>query len=179
MKLTQQQIASIAWPKGATHMRIETTNGKTARASRKEAPKLFADVEAEIWQFGILEGKGKATTFKPLANPVALPAPIPAEADNPATQQPKSQSPKVNAKTSKATKAPKVPRKLSKCAFIDEMLADGKHTMTGILSAVLKEYPEAKAEPTMRTIHCRPAHMRKKGLKPIWLPEPKEAAPAA
>lgn len=68
-------------------------------------------------------------------------------------------------------KAPKTPGKLSKCKFIDEMLADGTHRLSAILAATMKEYPDADSAKTMATIRCRPAHMRAAGLKPAWLPE--------
>lgn len=80
MKLSKQQIAGLSWPKGATHLRVITTDGKSAVASRKSAPTSLEGVDGE-WRFGalVMDAKGKKEAFTPLAGDV-VPAQQPQDA---------------------------------------------------------------------------------------------------
>ena len=99
MKLSKAQISNLAWPKGATHLRVVTTDGKQAVASRKSAPASLEGVDGE-WKFGalVIDAKGKKEAFAPMAGDV-LSAPEPQEAPAPApggtATQPESATPAV------------------------------------------------------------------------------------
>lgn len=83
-----------------------------------------------------------------------------------------SPEPKAKKQKKQASK-PKV--KLAKCARIDELWAETgvvKGRADQILAIIKKEYRDCNEESTMRTIRCRPWHMRQAGK----LPETKRGA---
>lgn len=82
----------------------------------------------------------------------------------------------VAAKAEKTKKAPKEPKQ-SKCAYIDDLLESGKHTIAEIVELTCEKFPKANKKSTLSTVRARPAHMKKAGRVAKWKPEP-EAAPA-
>jgi hypothetical protein len=73
----------------------------------------------------------------------------------------------------------KAPNGLGKCAFVDALYVEGKHTVRQILAATLAAFPDAEEGPTMGMIKVRPFYVRKAGKEPKWLKEPKVAEQAA
>lgn len=73
-----------------------------------------------------------------------------------------------------AKAAQKKDKPQSKCAFIDDLLESGKHTLSEILDKTIEAFPKAAKKSTMATIRARPTHMRKAGRTPSWKPEPEE-----
>jgi hypothetical protein len=91
----------------------------------------------------------------------------------------KAKGPKTPAVAkSKKVKKSTATTKVSKCSFIDDLLEQGDLTLSQILEKALAKFPQATKQATMGTIRARPAHMRKAGKVPKWLPEADEV-PAA
>lgn len=193
MKLTKTIVGLVIKnaPKGATHLKL--VDGKKWHVEAfKGAPAAFDDVAGDLF-YGAMAGKGPAAKFVPLAGgpvDVARFASVPsvlsvAPVVKPVQSEVPGTEPEVVAKVKKVSRKVAAPvkekkakepkeRKPSKCAFIDDMLEAGKHTVSEILAATLKAFPDADAKATLATVRCRPSHMRKAGRKPVWLPE-KEA----
>jgi hypothetical protein len=64
---------------------------------------------------------------------------------------------------------PRIDGKVSKCGFIDALLAEQKWTLDQILSKTMKAFPGIDKDATLSTIRVRPSHMKKKNLAGCWV----------
>ncbi len=170
MNLTKTQIAKLAWPKGATHLKVTTANGKNAVATKRSAAVSLDGIDGE-WQFGVVIKDGKKETFKALPNAVAEPVILP-PSDPPAVPADVTTTAKKSSAKSKGTRA--TVEGVSKCAFIrSQYQLTPPITQAAIYEATMKAYPNSDPKSTMNTVRAQVATMRSMGLAPMWVQTPR------
>ena len=65
-EFTKATLKALSWPKGATHARLTTPEGKTAVSAKKSVAASFDGV-AGIIEFGAMVKNGKKREFAPIA----------------------------------------------------------------------------------------------------------------
>lgn len=166
---SKEQLKAIHKPRGkfVTHMRITPPGGRKAAVVRWEDKDTLTGVCGKIELLRAIP-RAKKTTYEVVK---VIGFPPKADKAEPAKAEPKTEkkAPKAETKTPKAKAEKKAKR--SKCAFIDGLLEKGGLTLAKILDETLKTFPDADAGKTLRTVRCRPYHMRKAGKKPSWVKE--------
>lgn len=166
----------VKFPKGATHARLTTPEGKHTVVTKKNVDTLDG-VEGKI-DFGKLD---KSKHFEVTEVPApkgprgglyaeAQAAAKPAKSPKPAKEKKEKKPSKRAAKASNG--------EVGKCEFIDALYLEGGHTKKEILELAMKKFPEEKEAKMWSNVRVRPHHIRKAGKKPKWVKEKRAAATA-
>jgi hypothetical protein len=161
---SKEQLKAIHKPRGknVTHIRITAPGGKTAIVDWADKDTLQG--VCGVVDVGRMRKKEKGGfRFAKIANIVKP------EVEEVNATPLDDANDKAKAKKAKPAKAPKAPKGPSKCSFIDDLLEEGVHTLQAILDKVVKQFPDVDPEKTMKTIRCRPCHMRKAGRTASWV----------
>jgi hypothetical protein len=164
---SKEQLKAIHKPRGknVTHIRITAPGGKTAIVDWADKDTLHG-VCGKI-DVGRQRKKEKGPGFR-FAKVAEIVKPAVEETTTPPTDLGTA-----GARTPAPVKKPAAPKSVtikgpSKCAFIDNLLEEGGMTLDQILGKVMKKFPDSDPEKTMKTIRCRPCHMRKVGRVASW-----------
>lgn len=109
-KFTKASIKALAWPKGATHVKLTTPNGKWTVVEKRSAVASLDGTEGTL-TFGAMiksSPKDKTGTFTPIVAPTVTPDAIKVP-DEPKTEKAPSEK---KVKTEKAPKGPSSATKL-------------------------------------------------------------------
>ncbi len=85
-EFTKATLKALSWPKGATHARLTTPEGKTAVSAKKSVAASFDGV-AGIIEFGAMVKNGKKQEFAPIAGARVGEVPKPAAVETAETAQ--------------------------------------------------------------------------------------------
>jgi hypothetical protein len=92
-EFTKATLKALSWPKGATHARLTTPEGKTAVSAKKSVVASFDGVSGTI-EFGAMIKNGKKQEFVPIAGARVGEVPQPAAVETaPTAAAPKADKP--------------------------------------------------------------------------------------
>jgi len=163
---SKEQLKAIHKPRGknVTHIRITAPGGRTAIVDWADKDTLQG--VCGVVDVGRMRKKDKGgMRFAKVAGIVKPEEPTTPPSDPHAKTLVDGPPPKAK----KTVSSVKVAKQPSKCSFIDDLLEEGTHTLAAILDLVVKEFPDVDREKTMKTIRCRPCHMRKAGRVAKWV----------
>jgi len=159
---SKEQLKAIHKPRGknVTHIRITAPGGKTAIVDWADKDTLQG--VCGVVDVGRMRKKEKGgLRFAKVANIV--------KPEEPTENETPLDDANDKAKAKKTASRVRVAKQPSKCSFIDDLLEEGTHTLVAILDKVVNEFPGVDQEKTMKTIRCRPCHMRKAGRVAKWV----------
>lgn len=162
----------MKFPKGATHVRLTTKDGKHTIVTKKNLDTLEG-VEGSI-EFG-RQPKGKS--FEVIEAPASK---VPrgglyAESKTANGRATKPGKPKAARKS----KAKKGNGEVGKCEFIDALYLEGGYTKKEIFEKAMKQFPSEPEKKMWSNVRVRPHHIRKAGKTPKWVTPKKAKAIAA